>query len=133
MRQFIDLTIVGVTLTVGLLLTGGAAAETLSAPPADQVDAVGDSGCGEPLTGGELHELTGGQDTTYVERATLQSNSASLSAPMASNTLNGPTTTGANTIFPGAFTNINGIAPVIQNSGNLVTINSSIILNLYTD
>ena len=132
MRQFIDLTVVGAALTVGLLLTGGAAAETLSAPPSDQVDAVGDSGCGEPLTGGELHELTGGQNT-HVESATLQGSSASLSAPMSSNTLNGPNTTGSNTIFPGAFSNINGIAPVIQNSGNLVTINSSIILNLYKD
>ncbi|WP_306535133.1 hypothetical protein [Geobacter sp.] len=134
MRQFIDLTVVGVALSIGLFLAGGAQAEVISSAPADQVDAVDGSGCGEPLTGGELHELTGGQgQDIQVDTVTVLESSTRQNASMPGNSIVGPTTTGYNMIAAGAFTNVNGIAPVIQNSGNHVIINNSINLNLYVD
>lgn len=132
MRQFIDLTVVGVALAVGIMLTGGAGAEMISAAPADQVDAVGDSGWGEPLSGGDLNALTGGYDI-QIEKILEQITNANLSASMPGNSIAGTTTTGFNMLATGALNNVSGIATVIQNSGNQVIINSATILNIFTD
>jgi hypothetical protein len=131
MRQIIDLTVVGVALSVGILLTGGVQAEVFSSAPADQVDAVDGSGCGEPLSGGELHTLTGGYDI-QIEKILEQITNANLNGQMTGNVLNS-SATGYNMLAAGALNNVSGIATVIQNSGNQVIINSATILNLYVD
>lgn len=131
MRQVIDLAVVGVALTVSILLTGWAKAEVIASAPADQVDAVDASGCGDPLTGEQLNGLTGGQDI-QIERILEQITNADLNGQMTSNVLNS-TATGYNMLATGALSNVSGIATVIQNSGNQVIINSATILNLYVD
>lgn len=131
MQQFIDLRAVGIALTVGLLLAGGAGAETVTASPAYQVDAVDGSVCGEPLSEGELHAQTGGYDI-QIEKILLQITNANLNGQLTDNVLNS-TATGYNMIATGALNNVSGIATVIQNSGNQVIINSATILNIFTD
>lgn len=131
MGQFIGLTAVGTALAVGILLTCGAQAEVSSSAPADQVDAVDASGCGDPLTGEQLNELAGGQNI-QIERILEQITNANLNGQMTSNVLNS-TATGYNMLATGALSNVSGIATVIQNSGNQVIINSATILNIFTD
>lgn len=131
MGQFIGLTVVGAALAVGILLTCGAQAEVISSAPADQVDAVDTSVCGDPLTGEQLNELAGGQNI-QIERILEQITNANLNGQMASNVLNS-TATGYNMLATGALSNVSGIATVIQNSGNQVIINSATILNIFTD
>lgn len=131
MRQFTGLTVVGVALTVGLMLTGGVGAETVSASPAYHADAVDGSVCGEPLSEGELHAQTGGYDI-QIEKILLQITNANLNGQLTDNVLNS-TATGYNMIASGALNNVSGIATVIQNSGNQVIINSATILNIFTD
>lgn len=132
MRQIIDLTVVGAAFAVGLLLTGVAQAEVVSSAPADQVNAVDASGCGDPLTGEQLNGLTGGQDI-QIERILEQITNANLNGQMKQPSLVGSPITGYNMLATGALNNVSGIATVIQNSGNQVIINSATILNLYVD
>ena len=131
MRHFIDLTVVGMALAVGVMLSGGAQAGELSSAPPDQVDAVDGFGCGDPLSGEQLNGLTGGQDI-QIERILEQITNADLNGRMTGNVLNS-TTTGYNMLATGALDNVSGIATVIQNSGNQVIINSATILNIFTD
>lgn len=131
MGQFIGLTVVGAALAVGILLTCGAQAEVISSVPADQVDAVDASGCGEPLSVEQLNGFTGGQDI-QIDRILEQITNANLNGQMASSLVGSPVT-GYNMLATGALDNVSGIATVIQNSGNQVIINSATILNIFTD
>ncbi len=132
MRQFIDLTVVGAAFAVSLLLTGVAQAEVVPSAPAYQVNAVEASGCGDPLSGEQLNELTGGQDI-QIERILEQITNADLNGQMTHPSLVGSPVTGYNMLATGALNNVSGIATVIQNSGNQVIINSATILNIFTD
>jgi len=132
MGQSIDLTVVGIALSIGILLSGGAQAEMgSSAAPAVQVDAVDASGCGDPLSGEQLNGFTGGQDI-QIDRIMEQITDANLNGQMTSSLVGSPVT-GYNMLATGALNNVSGIATVIQNSGNQVIINSATILNIFTD
>ena len=77
---------------------------------------------GAPVAGARLSALRGGSDTTINDmrvRGTTTGNTAQ------------EVQTGTNTITDGAFSNMNGIPVVIQNSGANVLIQNALILNLH--
>lgn len=123
------LIISGFTFLTVAILTGEGSAEMLASLSDKQLDALEISECGQALTGDSLGTLTGRQDV-QIDKLAMQINDMKLNGQVAENALYS-TTTGMNSISHDAFTNATGIATVIQNSGNQVVINNSLILNLY--
>ena len=76
---------------------------------------------GQPLSESTLGDLRGGTDTTV--------NDMQLNGTTASNTAVN-VNTGSNTIGTGAFSAMNGIPIVVQNTGANVLIQNALILNL---
>lgn len=111
------------------IFAGEGSAEMLASIPDKQLDILEVSGCGQALTGDSLGTLTGRQNV-QIDQLTMQMNNMKLNGQVTENTLYS-TATGMNSISHDAFTNATGIATVIQNSGNQVVINNSLILNLY--
>ncbi len=83
---------------------------------------------GAPLADGAMAQQSGRQGV-QVEEMLNTINSSEASASVASNLLTS-TGTGTNVVGDNAFGATNGVATIIQNSGNQNVIQSSFILNL---
>lgn len=98
-----------------------AALIVLSAPVIAQAGLGDVGGFGEPVGVEALSELRGGTDIT--------TNDMRLDGATTGNTATS-VQTGQNTITDGAFTNLNGIPMVIQNTGANVLIQNALIVNV---
>ena len=76
-----------------------------------------------PLEGSALSTITGRSDTSLIIRA---QNSATVS----NNTVSGQSQTGTISFDAQAFANLNGLSLLSANTGNNVSINSSLNLNV---
>lgn len=101
-------------LVIALPLQSAANAEDLAAPEADAI--------GKAVEPADLEAYRGGE--TIVKDLNIND----LYAYSSGNQVNGGTT-GRNVIGP-AFDGLNGIASVVQNSGNNVIIQGSTIINI---
>ena len=118
----------------GLLMAQGALAEPVAAPLAVLENGSGGSGIGSALSSDDLEGVNGrkGVDINIKEVSGIFS-STDLNGFLTHNTMEGDHssfTTGTNTIAAGAFTNMNGIATVIQNSGNQVLIQNATVVDV---
>ncbi|WP_148864322.1 hypothetical protein [Marinobacter fonticola] len=78
------------------------------------------------LTSGQLEESNGRQGVPFQ----WQVNDTEQNAIVSDNVLSGTVVTGNNTISDHAFENMNGVATVIQNTGNHVVIQDSTQINV---
>lgn len=106
----------GIVLAIGLLMLGpvtvGQAEELLAVTP----------------MGTEELERSSGRQGLPVQ---WQLNDTEQSAVVSDNVLSGTVATGDNRIMDQAFQNMNGIATVIQNTGNQVVIQDSTQINVH--
>lgn len=93
--------------------------------PADTLDATE---LGQALTPADMGKETGRQGVA-IDELNNTLNSTETSGSVGSNVLYS-TATGTNIVSDNAFGTTNGVATVIQNSGNQNVIQSSFILNL---
>lgn len=102
-----------------LLLSAAAAAgspQTTDGPPASAFAVA-------PIDTGSLDRETAREDTSQV----AVSDQAST---VSHNTINGPSVTGQVSIDGNAFQNLQGLAIINANSGNNVSVNASLTVNL---
>jgi len=85
-------------------------------------------GFGQAASEDELVLESGGQ-AMEIDKIYMQLNNVGLNADMDNNVLNS-NMTGMNLIGYDAFSDMNGFATVIQNSGNQVIIQSDLIVNV---
>jgi hypothetical protein len=78
------------------------------------------------LSAQQLDEASGRQGVSLQ----LQMNNSNQNANVSDNVLAGQVMTGDNLINGGAFANMNGVATVIQNSGNQVVIQDTTQINV---
>jgi hypothetical protein len=78
------------------------------------------------LSARQLDQASGRQGVSLQ----LQMNNSNQSANVSDNVLAGQVITGNNLISGGAFANMNGVATVIQNSGNQVIIQDTTQINV---
>lgn len=83
---------------------------------------------GQAMAPGDLGLQNGRQNIT-IEEVPIQLNNSSQNGIMDGNILTS-NLTGANSVDASAFSNMNGIATIIQNSGNQVLIQNSTIVNV---
>lgn len=131
MKQIRKLLIAALVLLGSALPVPGALAEPVDPTMAEQSDAVDVSQCGPAVSGKELVEQNGRQDNIQLDQLNVQSSNINQdNARVDGNSLINPGATGINSVSDNAFANASGIATVIQNSGNQVLIQNSMILNL---
>lgn len=124
MKLFTKALIAGLVLTgVGLVPLPAMSEEVIAARNGDLCDL---SDAGTALSVGELRNETGRQD---ISDSLIQLSDMKVNGSVASNYLQSAST-GTNAISQDSFSNLNGIATVIQNTGNQVLIQNSMILNL---
>ncbi|WP_100638069.1 hypothetical protein [Marinobacter salexigens] len=78
------------------------------------------------LTAQQLNEASGRQGVSLQ----WQMNNSDQNANVSDNLLSGQVITGDNLVSGGAFQNMNGVATVIQNSGNQVVIQDTTQINV---
>ncbi|RNC66672.1 MAG: hypothetical protein ED859_16200 [Desulfuromonadales bacterium] len=128
MRQITEYLVVGMALGASLLL-GSVAQAGDSAVSSVHTNMADISDCGQTLTGDELATMTGQSGVVPIDQVNAQLSVITPTTEVNGNTNNsGPT--GPNFIADSAFLNLNGIATVIQNSGNQVNITNSMIINI---
>ncbi len=119
----------------GILMAQGVLAEPdsslLSVPGNGPVE----SGIGSALSSGDLEQVNGRKDVDVnIKEVSGIFSSTEQKGFLGMNTIeasHGSTfATGSNTIAEGAFANMNGIATVIQNSGNQVLIQNATVLDV---
>lgn len=86
------------------------------------------SNLGQAITPNDLGLQSGRQDIS-IEEVPIQLSTSKQAGSLNGNVLTS-TSTGANSIDTSAFSNMNGIATIIQNSGNQVLIQNSTIVNV---
>lgn len=123
-----------VILFGGFLMAQGALAEPVAAPLAVLENGSGPPGVGSALSSDDLEGVNGrkGVDLSIKEINGIFS-STDLNGFLTQNTIEGDNSkfiTGGNTISTGAFSNMNGIATVIQNSGNQVLIQNATVVDV---
>ena len=116
-------------LIAGLVLMGGSIGGTPAI--AEEATAVkGDmfqlSDLGAAISIEDLRNESGRQD---ISDSLIQLNNMKLNGSLEGNSLQS-TATGTNMVSQDSFSNLSGIATVIQNTGNQVLIQNAMILNL---
>lgn len=106
-------------MTFLLLLAASLAQE---APPADPAPATAFSAT--PLDVSALNAETAREDVSQIA-------AAEQSSQVAHNTINGPSTTGTVSVDGNAFQNLQGLAIINANSGNNVSINAALNVNIH--
>jgi hypothetical protein len=118
----------------GFLMAQGALAEPVAAPPASLESGLGGAEIGSALSNRDLEELNGQKavnidikdlnavfsnpdQTGFLDHNKIEANHSSF-------------TTGGNTIEAGSFSHMNGVATVIQNSGNQVLIQNATVVDV---
>lgn len=121
-------------LFAGFLMVQGALAEPVAAPLAVLENGSGAPEVGSALSSDDLDGVNGRKDVDfnikevsgifsstdqkgYLDQNSIEANHSSF-------------TTGANTIAPGAFSYMNGVATIIQNSGNQVLIQNATVVDV---
>ena len=112
----------------------GAFAQQDSVTPAALENGSEGSGIGTALSSGDLEELNGrnGVDV-YFKEVTGVFSSTDQKGFLDHNAIeanHSSFTTGANTIEAGSFSGMNGVATVIQNSGNQVLIQNATVVDV---
>lgn len=129
MRYAITSLIAAVTFAGTLLAAQSCLAMNDELPTLGEQPAVADlAAFGRAASDDELGLESGGQ-AMEVEKIYLQLNNVGMNAEMDGNALDS-NLTGTNFIGYDAFSNMNGFATVIQNSGNQVIIQSDLIVNV---
>ncbi len=98
------------------------AAAAQGAPPPTPVPAP-PFGAAPPVDNAQLGAVTGQSDLSQVIRA---QNTSTVSG----NSVNGPSETGTISFDPTSFQNLNGLSLLSANTGNNVSINSSLNVNV---
>lgn len=122
------LTVLGFLLA--LQAASDCTAENLPDPSVPVVAGAHISGSefGEAISATVLEQESGGQ-ATEIDKIYLQLTNSQMKADLNNNNLDSHST-GANILSGSAFSNMNGFATVIQNSGNQVIIQSDLIVNV---
>jgi hypothetical protein len=119
----------------GFLTAQGAVAEPVPSPLALLEAGTETSGIGSALSSGELEGMNGrkGVDIDIKDVNAVFSNT-DLNGFLGLNSFevknSSTSTTGGNSISGSAFSNMNGIATVIQNSGNQVLIQNATVVDV---
>jgi len=118
----------------GLLMAQGGLAEPVAAPLAVLENGSGAPGVGSELSSDDLLGVNGrkGVDINIEEVSSIFS-STDQTGFVGGNSIGGKdwsVTTGGNTIEAGSFANMNGVATVIQNSGNQVLIQNATVVDV---
>jgi hypothetical protein len=112
----------------------GALAETVPAPPAVQGDPQGVPEIGSALSSEDLGALNGQKDTGInikdVNAVFSNTDQKGFLGLNSIDVTNSSFTTGGNSIEGSSFTGMNGIATVIQNSGNQVLIQNATVVDV---
>jgi len=124
-----------VAVFAGFLMVQGASAETLPASPAVQGDPQTVPEVGTAMSSEELGGLNGQKelsiDINDINAIFTNVDNKGILGNNSIDTGKGSTfTTGGNTIATGAFSGMNGIATVIQNSGNQVLIQNATVVDV---
>ena len=118
----------------GFLMVQGALAETLPAPPAAQGDPQTVPEIGSAMSSEELGGLNGQKEVSVdINDINAIFSNVDNKGILGNNSIEGTNstfTTGGNTIGGNAFTGMNGIATVIQNSGNQVLIQNATVVDV---
>lgn len=128
MRQPIKIFLAGLALLWSTYPVQICNAEGVVAEPAARADNLDISELGTAIPGSDLSLQAGRENININGFSALLSNSEQ-NGNLGGNILTSQLT-GANSVDTGAFSNMNGIATIIQNSGNQVLIQSSTVLNL---
>jgi hypothetical protein len=113
----------------GILLAGQSCPAADGQPQVgEQTIVAGFAEFGQAATDDELGFESGGQ-ATEIDEIYMQINNVGMNGNLDNNVLDS-NTTGANFIGYDAFSNMNGFATVIQNSGNQVLIESVTVVNV---
>ena len=118
----------------GFLMVQGALAETLPAPPAAQGDPQTVPEVGSAMSSEELGGLDGQKDAGIeIKDVNAIFSNVDNKGFLGNNSIEGSNstfTTGGNSIAGSAFSGMNGIATVIQNSGNQVLIQNATVVDV---
>jgi hypothetical protein len=87
------------------------------------------TGFGQAVPGENL-ALQSGRQATQIDKLDILYSANTNHGYQDGNTITGSPITGYNSVSNGAFTNMNGFATVIQNSGNQVLIQNDLIVNI---
>ncbi|WP_298434869.1 hypothetical protein [Geobacter sp.] len=130
MRQITKLLLAALVLFGSALSVRESLAEPVDPTMAGQNDVVDVSQFGSAASGKDLMAQNGRLDM-QVDQLNFQTSTNNQSnSYVGGNYLLNPGATGINSVSDSAFANASGIATVIQNSGNQVLIQNSMILNL---
>ncbi len=113
---------IGPALLAAIVPVSATAQTTPPAPPAPPVQA-GPFGAAAPVDNAQLGAVTGQSDLSQVIRA---QNTSTVSG----NSVNGHSETGTISFDPNSFQNLNGLSLLSANTGNNVSINSSLNVNV---
>ena len=94
-----------------------------SAPALAQSSAAGPFGAASAVTDGQLRGIAGKADTAQLVMANNTSN-------VSGNQVVGNSTTGTISFDPSSFQNMNGLSVLSANTGNNVSINASLNVNI---
>jgi hypothetical protein len=127
MKRITRILIAGIALAGSTVMVQESRSEQkgLTLPASDTIDV---SALGQALTTAGLGDESGRQGL-QIDQMTNVFNNTDSNAYLGGNSLTSGST-GSNSISGNAFSNANGIATVIQNSGNQNIIQNSMILNL---
>jgi hypothetical protein len=128
----VTLTIIAViALFVGSLAAHASGTEQTSPAPVQDQSLLDSSVFGQALSGENLDSQSGRQAVS-IDTLEMMFSNVDMNGSQHDNTLTGNTISGANTVTGDAFSNMNGFATVIQNSGNQVLIQNDLIVNVNT-
>ncbi|WP_298270885.1 hypothetical protein [Geobacter sp.] len=130
MRQITKLLLAALVVFSSMLPVRESLAEPVDPAMAGQNDVVDVSQFGSAVSGNDLMAQNGRLDMQIDQLNFQASTSDQSNSYVGGNYLLNPGATGINSVSDSAFTNASGIATVIQNSGNQVLIQNSMILNL---
>jgi len=87
------------------------------------------SAFGQALSSEKL-DVQSGRQAVSIENLDAMLSSVTMNGSQQDNSISGNSNTGFNAVSSGAFSNMNGFATVIQNSGNQVLIQNDLIVNV---
>jgi hypothetical protein len=128
-----------ILLIAAIALFGGALTahasdlgQTSPAPVQDQSpdqSLLGISRFGQALPAEKLGAQSGRQ-AIAIDKLDMMLSNVNMNGSQQDNNITGTSLTGANSVAGNAFSNMNGFATVIQNSGNQVLIQNDLIVNV---
>lgn len=131
MRKVTLIIIAVIALFTGALAANASSAEQTSTAPVHDQSLLEASDFGIALSGENL-DAQSGRQAVSIDTLEMMFSNVDMNGSQHDNSITGSTMSGANTVTGDAFSNMNGFATVIQNSGNQVLIQNDLIVNVNT-